>query len=145
MTFKNPIARLMVMSMLALGAPAVADGTSSLLTSLDDREFQEMMPGIDFSIVSGDPAGAASTLVVRLAPNFPGAMHNHSSAYTAVVLKGAHRHWDLGQDSADVPTLLPGDTFYQPGGAFHQDANPTSEASYVFITMHGPLDFHMHK
>ena len=123
--------------------PALADDSTLILA--ENREFQQMMPGMDFTVVSGDPAGETSTLLIRLAPGYPGLFHTHSSSYTAVVVKGQHKHWDEGQSADDVPVLMPGDTFQQPAEAVHRDANPGDEPSLIFVTMHGPLDFHPHK
>ena len=54
----------------------------------------------------------------------------------------------IGQESLDevtVKDMLEGDTFQQPAEAVHRDANPGDEPSLIFVTMHGPLDFHPHK
>lgn len=140
---KNRILSIVALVALSISAIAFAqDDLSSVYTNLDDHEWQVFIPDfVDFVVISGDPETGPSTLLLRTQPGFIATdLHKHTSAYTGIVVKGQHKHWDIDEDRDRVRILNVGDTFYQPAEGFHYDGNPSNEEALLFMAFHGPFD-----
>lgn len=146
--FKSIIKLAAVTCMLAGTAalPAQADTVDSSYTILlDDAEFfQPEGAPFELAVLWGNPQEGPSTVLIKFPPNFPGAMHSHTSGYHGMVVTGASKHYLQGQSEADVPLLTPGDYWYQPGGEHHNDSFPNDEPTILLIKWDGPMDVHFH-
>ena len=116
------------------------DSDTAFVLPMDRLQFQATGPGIEIAPVSGDPAGGSHTFFLRLAADFDGFMHTHTASYTAVVISGAAKHWELNESRKYARVMKPGDTFFQKGGVPHQDANVAGETTIIFVSMDGVPD-----
>ena len=114
-----------------------------VIKQLDELEFVPFAEGspLQVSVISGDMATGPVTFLLRVPPNFDEPIHAHTSGYRAVIIKGSALHWIDGEDRDAAEPVEPGGYWYQPGGQFHGDANPTDEETVAVITFDGPPDF----
>lgn len=134
-----------VMIGCASTAAQAQSGGDYVIKQLDELEFMPTEEGspLLMSVISGDPATGPVTFVLRVPAGFEAPIHAHTAGYQAVVIKGAALHWLDSEDKGAVEPVGPGGYWYQPGGQFHGDANPTDGESVALITFDGPLDFIM--
>ena len=92
------------------------DHGEAKVTKLSERDVIETLNGKD----------ARVTMVeVAFEPKVAGEPHRHPGPIFGYVLEG---EFELGLDDEPVRTLKTGETFYEPGGAFHRvSRNPRHE------------------
>lgn len=122
--------------------PAFADGDSGYSQkALADLEFRPIgdLP-IQIAVLWGNPMDGPSAVMMKFPPNFPGGMHTHTSAYHAVVVSGASKHWAQNETEATAALQMSGDYWYQEAGLVHQDSFPTDEETILYLQFEGPID-----
>jgi quercetin dioxygenase-like cupin family protein len=92
----------------------------------------------DYAVLSGDPAKGPSQMLYRY-PRGDAPLHQHSSDYQAVVIKGQAKHWAEGATAADAPPLGPGSYWSQPARQKHGDTCLSDEC-LLFVTWSGKMD-----
>src|SRR5262252_7619469 len=58
-------------------------------------------------------------------------LHSHTADYHAVLISGAHKHWQPGEEKK-AKVLAPGSYWYQPGKQAHGDECTGSEPCIVY-------------
>jgi hypothetical protein len=120
----------------------VRPSTNLVVTTFASATFIPFDPanpsGGGYAVLSGDPEQGPSQMLFKYGPG-PGAMHQHSSNYQAVVIQGEAIHWPEGTSAADAARLGPGSYWSQPALQQHADECLTSEC-LLFITWDGRMD-----
>jgi beta-alanine degradation protein BauB len=96
-------------------------------------------PGPEIAIVSGDLQKGGAFFLKLPAGAKPG-LHTHSADYHAVLISGAHKHWQPGEDKK-AKVLPPGSYWYQPGKQAHGDECTGAEPCVIYVVMDGAFDF----
>lgn len=115
-----------------LAGPATAqtpDG--AILLEVDDVEWTEIIPGVDFGAVYGEFTEEGHAKLVRFEPGLVSPLHTHTNAYHGVVVQGTVTNPYEGEDSP--VEMGPGTYWYVPGGAAHK-TGCVSEEPCLFYT-----------
>ena len=110
-----------------------------VLVRREDAKFVPLIPArpdvAQVAVLWGDRDKGPSAALLRVR-QYLGALHYHTYAYDLVVLEGRMKHWESGQQEADVPTLGPGSYWRQPAMQVHGDSCLT-DMCVVFIKWEG--------
>lgn len=123
-------------------SPASSDADSGYLPkAFAELEFMPIgdLP-IQIAVLWGNPMEGPSAVMMKFPPNFPGGMHTHTSAYHAVVVSGASKHWGQNETEATAALQTAGDYWYQEAELVHQDSFPTEEETILYLQFDGPID-----
>lgn len=125
-----------VNSVSAQNKPADKVNTAETVkyTPLDPKDPN----GAAISVVAGDPQKGPVTLLLRLAKG-AAPLHTHTANYTAVLVKGQHKHW-YGNTTDKGPALNPGSHWFQAGKAAHGDECLTAQC-VLLVQLDGPYDY----
>lgn len=124
----TPYARAswILVALLALAAsPLAAQTDGPAVLHVEDVEWTEVFPGVEFGAVTGDWEQGAHGKLVRFAPELASPMHTHTHAYHGIVISGTVQNPFEGEE--DPPEMGPGDYWYVPGGAPHVTACASAE------------------
>ena len=69
---------------------------------------------------------------------FPGFPHTHTESYNGIVVQGSYKHWEVGEKN--VPVLPVGSTFWQRGGAPHDDSCEAGQDCISYFRIDGKFD-----
>lgn len=69
---------------------------------------------------------------------FPGFPHTHTESYNGMVVQGGYKHWEIGEKN--VPVLPAGSTFWQKGGAPHDDSCEAGQDCIAYFRIDGKFD-----
>ena len=112
--------------------PVIANAGTSKLASV---------PGAPdcatYAVEHGDPKGASSVTLVKLASGCSVPMHWHSADEEFMLASGAGQVQMRGEQSF---TVAPGDYYYMPAHHHHQLLCP--KGCMYFRYTHGPIDIH---
>jgi len=79
-----------------------------------------------------------SGFFLKFAAGFPGFPHIHTESYEGLVIQGRPKHWEIGEKN--VPVTPAGSSFWQTGGAAHDDSCETGDDCVMYFRIHGKFD-----
>ncbi|HUP20953.1 MAG TPA: cupin domain-containing protein [Gemmatimonadota bacterium] len=125
--------RVPMLALVTVFSPAglSAQSADPVMLDMDQVEWVEIVPGVDFGDVYGVFTEGAHGKLVRFEPGLESPPHTHSQPYHGMVLQGTVMN--PYRDEADPPRMEVGDYFYVPGGMEHVTAC-VSEEPCLFYT-----------
>ncbi len=136
LTFKK-IAQLFIAAAIGMASVNAVAG-EQLSRSVDDLEWVNGGPGLDFALVWGDWTQDDYGMIVRIEAGVAAPRHAHTGDYHGVTIQGNWVH-TYGED--DERTLTPGGYAFQAGGEVHGDRCEGTVDCLILIHQHGPRDF----
>jgi len=106
-----------------------------VFASADRAEFKEMMPGVSWAVLWGDPDLGAHGTFTKFVPGFDGGTHMHTNDVWIIVLQGAYVYRDAAGERRVGPgefLRIPGRMKHWSGGDSHQGAVFYEESSGKF-------------
>ncbi|MDA8747732.1 DUF4437 domain-containing protein [Litoreibacter sp.] len=134
------LSTIVTLSVTALGLTIAnatfADGHAS--PAIEQLDFQNGGPGLDFALLWGDWTKDEYAMVVRIKAGVAAPDHSHTFDYHGVTLQG---NWVHTYNGTDDRVLTPGGYAHQPGKEVHGDRCEGTEDCLILIHQHGPRDF----
>jgi quercetin dioxygenase-like cupin family protein len=112
--------------------PIMIDFKDLKWTGLPER------PGMQFSVISGDPKTGAYTQVRRVPGGTDNALHTHSSELTNVVISGT---WYTGVDASNARDFGPGSVILMPSNWKHVSGCRKGEDCVFYQSGNGKFDY----
>jgi quercetin dioxygenase-like cupin family protein len=121
-------------------APA-APAKAPIMQSFDDLEWSALpeRPGMQFSVLSGDPKTGPYTQVRKVPAGSSNALHSHSSDITNVIISGT---WYTGVDDASARDFGPGSVVFMPGNWKHVSGCRPGRECVFYQDGKGKFDYH---
>ena len=116
-----------------VAVPLGAQPEGAWLKPLEEIQWQEIVPGVEFGPVFGDFATETHGKLVRFAPGVASPPHVHTHEYWAVVIQGSVTNPFAGEE--DPPEMGPGDSWYVGGGVEHVTACVSEEPCLLYAHM----------
>jgi quercetin dioxygenase-like cupin family protein len=135
--------RLVAAALSCLSLPALAEEPAArkpLMVSFADLKWTALpeRPGMQFSLLSGDPRTGAYTQVRKVVAGTDNPLHAHSSEITNVIISGV---WYTGVDAASAKDFGPGSVVTMPANWVHvSGCRPGSECVF-YQDGKGKFDF----
>ncbi|MGB3406640.1 MAG: hypothetical protein WBA67_04025 [Jannaschia sp.] len=100
------------------------------------------IPGAgSFALYGGTGTGLPTAMTSRLDPaTYEVLPHTHENSYRAMVVAGRMQPWELSEPDRG-PDLLPGSSWFQPGGVPHAEDCLGPDICQVFVVFHAAADF----
>ncbi len=121
---------------MALAHSAIAE--QHLSRSVDDLDWVNGGPGLDFALVWGDWAKNDYGMIVRIRAGHAAPQHSHTSDYHGITVQG---NWVHTYGENDDRNLGPGGYAFQSGKENHGDRCEGPQDCLILIHQHGPRDF----
>jgi quercetin dioxygenase-like cupin family protein len=113
-----------------------------IVTPFQDAKFVPSNPaqpdGPQMAVLWGDPAKGPSAMLLKFKKG-SNPLHIHTSDYHLVLVQGSMKHWEEGEQEADVTELGPGGYWFQPGNQAHAGSCLTDEC-IMFVKWEGKRD-----
>jgi quercetin dioxygenase-like cupin family protein len=135
--------RLVAAALSCLSLPALAEEPAArkpLMVSFADLQWTALpeRPGMQVSVLSGDPRTGAYTQVRKVVAGTDNPPHAHSSEITNVIISGV---WYTGVDAASAKDFGPGSVVTMPANWVHvSGCRPGSECVF-YQDGKGKFDF----
>lgn len=134
------ISAIATLSMAALGLAsantAIADGHA--VPAIEQFDWKNGGPGLDFALLWGDWTKDEYAMVVRIKAGHAAPDHSHTFDYHGVTIQG---NWVHTYGGTDDRVLTPGGYAHQTGKEVHGDRCEGTEDCLILIHQHGPRDF----
>jgi len=126
---------------------AMADPTPSqqhdrppMMQSFESLKWEKLpeRPGMQFSVLTGDPKVGPYTQVRQVPAGTNNPLHSHSSGLTNVVISGV---WYTGADEATAKDFGPGSVIFMPGGWPHVSGCRPGHDCVFYQDGDGKFDF----
>ena len=123
----------------AAGVQAGAtQGTFTTSDAIAWKPLDPRHPGLQISVVSGNPNEGASQFLQRFPAGMDSGWHSHTAAYQGVVIQGKFTHTFKG---SAPQTGGPGSVWSQPARQIHDDKCEEGDDCIIVVSFHGKLDF----
>ncbi len=121
-----------------LGADVIGD--KPLMATPSDFKWTALpeRPGMQFTVLSGDPKSGAYTQLRTVPTGTDNPPHSHSSHLTNVIISG---YWYTGTEMQSAKDFGPGSVVVMPGGWQHVSGCRTGVACMFYQTGRGRFDF----
>ncbi len=121
---------------LFLAAPVLAQ--ENINRSIDDFEWNEVMPGLSVSVLwEVDPNGD-NAFMAKIPAGGALPRHSHTASYHGIVVQG---NWIHSNEKGEDFSLMPGSYFYQVGEIDHGDRCEGEIDCLLFVHRHAAGDF----
>ena len=107
---------------------------------LEDLEWVEIVPGVDFAAVYGAWTEGAHAKFARFAPGMAVPLHRHANEYHGVVVQGEFTNPYPGQQAV---VMRPGDYWRVPAGMAHSNECVSDDPCLIFTYGDAPWDVEM--
>ena len=132
---------------VCFAASAAADPMSSqqydrlpLMQSFESLKWEKLpeRPGMQFSLLTGDPRTGPYTQIRRVPAGTDNPLHSHSSGITNVIIAGV---WYTGANDATAKDFGPGSVIFMPGGWLHVSGCRSGSDCVFYQDGDGKFDF----
>jgi hypothetical protein len=137
--------------MWGLAATSIVHATTELIAASDLAKTPLMVsfadlkwtalperPGMEFAVLSGDPAVGPYTQMRRVPPGTDNPLHGHSSELTNVIISGV---WYTGTDIASAKDFGPGSVVRMPAHWVHVSGCRAGSECVFYQDGRGKFDF----
>jgi len=111
-----------------------------MMQSFEDLKWMKLpeRPGMQFSVLTGDPGVGPYTQVRKVAAGTNNPLHSHSSSITNVIIRGV---WYTGADEATAKDFGPGSVIFMPAGWLHVSGCRSGSECVFYQQGDGKFDF----
>ena len=122
------------------GATLTASATAPLMAAFADLKWRALpeRPGMQFAVLSGDPATGAYTQMRKVPAGTDNPLHSHSNEIKNVIISGV---WYTGEDSASAKDFGPGSIIVMPGNWVHVSGCRAGRECVFYQEGKGKFDF----
>lgn len=134
------ISAIATLSMAAIGLTSANTAFAGQQTSpsIENLDWKNGGPGLDFALLWGDWTKDEYAMVVRIKAGHAAPDHSHTHDYHGVTIQG---NWVHTYNGTDNHVLTPSGYAYQAGKEVHGDRCEGTEDCLILIHQHGPRDF----
>jgi beta-alanine degradation protein BauB len=126
--------------MCSVSSLASADTHSTSRTLAKDVKWFETGFGPWAAAVEGDLSKGGHMTMVKFAPGMKTPVHIHSADYSAVVIQGHWKHYEVGKPETET-VLGPGSFWYVKGDAEHISECVGPEECISVVTQDAAFDY----
>jgi quercetin dioxygenase-like cupin family protein len=121
-------------------AASAKEGDAPMMVSFTDLTWTELpqRKGMQFSVLSGDPAMGAYTQIRKVPAGTDNPLHTHSSELKNVIISGV---WYTGTDSASAKDFGPGSVIVMPANWVHVSGCRSGSDCVFYQEGKGKFDF----
>lgn len=114
--------------------------TAPMMISFSELKWKALpeRPGMQFALLSGDPATGAYTQMRKVPAGTDNVLHSHSSEIKNVVISGV---WYTGTDVATAKDFGPGSVVLMPGNWVHVSGCRAGSDCVLYQEGKGKFDF----
>lgn len=134
----NKFAQFLIAVVVSITLATSAVAGQHLSRSIDDLNWVNGGPGLDFALVWGDWTKGDYGMIVRIKAGHVAPKHSHTLDYHGVTIQG---NWVHTYGENDDRKLAAGGYAFQSGKEDHGDRCEGPQDCLILIHQHGPRDF----
>lgn len=118
----------------------IRDAGKPIMLTLDDMKWTALSerPGMQFSVLSGDPKTTEYTQMRKVPAGTDNPLHSHTSEIKNVIISGV---WYTGADAASAKDFGPGSIIVMPGNWVHVSGCRAGTDCLFYQEGKGKFDF----